>query len=66
MESDGSDDGFARQGQPGEALDIGDDQFDSEDNLDEQEEPSQEAPQKPVASQATKPNPQVKGTTVDN
>lgn len=67
MESDGSDDGFARN-QPGEALEIGDDQFDSEDNLDDQEdEPSQEAPQKPLDSQPKAgPAPHVKGTTVDN
>ena len=66
MESDGTDDGFARN-QPGEALEIGDDQFDSEDNLDDQEdEPSQEAPQKPLDSAPKPVAAQIKGAAVDN
>lgn len=59
---DSDDDGFAKQG--GEALDMGADFDDSEEENDDSEDLPTQAQNKPMASSGAKPtagNPEVKG-----
>jgi hypothetical protein len=60
--SDSEDDGFKQN--PGEALEMGEDQFDSEDQLEEDEEDLQPEPLSKPAPKPAASN--IKGTHVDN